>query len=375
MSIVKRVGQAVGLVNESMPDINTTGLVDGFGESTAALSHQSKTRFINEMGVIIFERIFSSAIEVTELEEYQESTFYRSFIGDYNEGLLSYMASGALKGEDKKIYLLRLSNDKYRATDKKPNDESLISSEIKLNFSCYPLSRTVRAIVGMLFDCLNTAAKGINASQALKINLEELTKLSTDNRTKEAVFNEVRSLESALRKNSVAVLSERSKAEYIGYDVGPSKEGIALCYSLLSAATGFPVEFFNGIGGSSLSDTGESTARMIYKESVKVAKNLIVPCIDELYNSEPKIKPYITSLDQLSTIEPIIEDSIILNENDKRAILGTMGLEGVEDLNDIQGRETSNKDSGKPGVIVGEDSEAGALNQGRTENNKDQNIN
>lgn len=313
----------LGKTGEALP---TEISINGFAIDSVFAGH--KYKFVKFMIKTIYERILTSALESLSMNPKDADKINLSAASSYSpysEGFIYHLAKACSNKSSTKIYIVNLSNGRRLFSDKEPEG---IYTTVNLDFSRFEEASLICAISAMLFDCLDAAAKGIRASQTILLKLEKLSEQIADKKTKAAVETQIKTFEEAYKSGKVAYTSSGSDVSFVSYDVTPSEKSISFCFGLLSIVTGYPAEFFNGLGGSTLSDTGASTEKAIHRADHKYASQIINPFLFEVFSVALKPKPLFENLTELPQIITFIETSDILSEEDKKKILNSYGLDG-----------------------------------------------
>lgn len=329
-----------------------TPLSSGFSFSGFTLSGVNTgeaVAFIHLMSFKIYERIFRSALDSLAMTKEQSKLIMPSASSSYtprSDGFIKYMATAASRRQNLKIYGTKKSNGTWLFNSTKPEGVEDIT-EFQLDFSAFDESKMIASACGLMFQVLNAAAKGIKASEAVLVKLENLTEQIADQKTKKALRGMLTEFEKSLREGKLIFLSGSSTAEFMSFDTKPSVENMAFCYSLISMITGYPLEFFNGVGGSSLSDTGASTEKAIERADAHYSESVINPFIQELFGLRLEAWPKFESISDLASVITFIETTTILTNEDKKKILMSQGLsgEGVENAVYTKPRETGDFNS------------------------------
>ncbi len=308
----------------------TSGTVEVAGFSTRTSALQEKMEFIRSMQQTIYERILTSALSILSMTESESNSVTLSSANKYapySEGFIYHLAKAIRTGAQTKIYAVKLSDGSYLFTDSKPkNDTSSI--ELDTDFTKFTESRMVCGIFAMMFDCINSAAKGIKLTETILVKMEKLTDQVAEKRTLKALNDQISQFEESFRGGKVAYVSGNSDVGIVGFDVDPSTKIITFCFSLLSIVTGYPVEFFDGVGGSSLSDTGASTEKAIYRADKRYANQILIPFLNELYGKNFNLNPLISDLSDLATALTLAETSDSIGQNDIKRLLTQFGFTG-----------------------------------------------
>lgn len=309
--------------------------------------------FVRFMSYKIYERIFQSSLNSLAMTKAQSDVISPSATDSYSPrtlGFIRFLSLAASKQSNMKIWGIKLSDGTWIFNDKQPQGEQAGESrEFELDFSSFDESKVVRAACSLMFQVLTTAAKGIKASETVLVKLENLVEQVAEKKTKKALKDQLAEFEKSVRDGKLAFLSGGSSAEFMTFDIEPSNKGFGFCFSLISMVTGYPLEFFNGVGGSSLSDTGQSTDKAIKRANAHYSSTVINPFIDSVFGFRLEEWPEFEDLSALIPVITFIETTEILTTEDKKKILMSMGLsgEGVENAVPVQSRTSSDKANGE----------------------------
>lgn len=279
----------------------------------------------------IYSRIMWGALSVVSMSKEEKDIVYKSAANNPVvdiKGFIPILSEvAARKGKDK-IYRLELESSKevYFSTKFKEDNDGIINMDL----SNLDEASLICLACSLMFDVFQAAAKGIDASKALLFKIEDLTRQLGDTAAKKEVANQVSSAAKSLKDGKTAFIGGGSSADFLKFDTAPSTVALGFCFNLVSIASGYPLEFFNGIGGGTLSDTGASTEKAIRRANVEHALSIVIPFLTAGF---PKMKFSIDMpLGNIQDIESVIslletEDGI-LSPQDKKRLLSMVGLEG-----------------------------------------------
>lgn len=285
-------------------------------------------KFIKFMTFKVFERIFTSCVNSLSMTKQQSEIVKSSSANSYapySEGFIYHLSRAAAAGGSVTLYITTLSTGEKLFSTEQTSDEQ---ESIKVDFTKLPESKVVCKIVALMFEVINAASMGLVASKTILMKLEKLADQLADKQARKAVNKQIEIFEQAVKGGKVAFVSQNSSAEFMKYDTNIAKDNLGFCYSLLSTTLGYPAEFFNGVGGSSLSDTGASTEKAIRRADEHYCLSVIMPFIKEVFGYSLEMKPVFENLESIYASISFIETTEILTDDDKRKILMAYGLSG-----------------------------------------------
>lgn len=311
-------------------DLTSTIIFDG-------LSINNKVDFIDALSINIYKRILGESLSVIALESDIKnkvlSCSANNPIADpsagLNHGFIEILSTALAKRKNQDIYYFnRLKNNTMIFMTSKPTDYPSQLKYIKFFQSKNNESLLISEACEMIFDVYNAAATGINASKSILLKIEDMSQLIKDKAVSNSVEAQIKSTSDAIKNGKVAYMSSGSSLEFVHFDTTPSQTALAFCFNLISMATGYPMDFWNGVGGSSLSDTGESSAKAIRRANINHAVSLLIPFLNEVFNKEFTISQEIGSISDIREVVALIETNSILSPSDIKKLLSLIGMEG-----------------------------------------------
>ncbi|AUR94028.1 coil containing protein [Vibrio phage 1.190.O._10N.286.51.F12] len=318
-------------LGERTVDIGSATKLDGFQVTTASESRTGdRYIFIRDMTKTIYARIFTSALNSLAMTESQQNSIKTSAFDKftpYSEGFIKHIVKAAACKQSVKVWAVDLSTGEKRFTDTKPDNQKE-EQALELDFSKFEEARMVASIVNMMFSALDGAAAGLKATKTLFMKIEKLADHLADKKIKAEVEAQIKAFDTAWREGSVAFTSSGSDAKFFEFDTTPAKDGMSFCFGLLSTITGYPAEFFDGLQSGTMSDTGASTEKAIYRANETYAMSVLIPFISEVFGEKLKMKPLLINLDQLAGMIAFVETTQALDLEEKQLVLSNFGLQG-----------------------------------------------
>lgn len=301
------------------------GLSFSFGSSG------TRYEFINYMRKAIYSRIMWGSLSVVSMSKEEKDTVYKAAANnpvDDIKGFIPILTEIASKKGKGKIYRLELETRKevYFSTKYKEDNDGIINMDL----SNLDEASLVCLACSLMYDVFQAAAKGIDASKALLFRIGDLEKQMGDKAGHANIKNQVASAAESIKDGKTAFIGGGSNADFLKFDTSPSTVALGFCFNLVTIGTGYPLEFFNGIGGSSLSDTGASTEKAIRRANEQHALSIVIPFLNAGY---PKIKFSVAmplgSIQDIESVVSLLEtEDEILSPRDKSRLLSMVGLEG-----------------------------------------------
>lgn len=318
-------------IGERNVDLESQTKIDGFKIVTASESGvDARYIYIRDMTKVIYTRIITSALNALAMTDKQQDTIKTSAFDKftpYSEGFIKHLVKAMSTKSNIKIWVIELSTGEKRFTHLRP-DTQKEDEALDLDFHKFHEARMVASICNMMFSTLDATATGLKASKTLFLKLEKLADHLADKKIKSEVESQIKAFDTAMREGSVAFTSSGSDAKFMEYNIEPAKNAFSFCFGLLSTITGYPAEFFDGLQSGTMSDTGASTEKAIFRANENYAMTIVIPFIQEVFGEKLKMKPLLTSLDQLAGMIAFVETTKALDLEEKQLVLSNFGLQG-----------------------------------------------
>lgn len=227
----------------------------------------------------------------------------------------------------------KISDGSYLLKRAQVSNEEITADNLVMDFTDYEATDLLSAYFGMMYDALSGAAMGVKASQGLIVYLEKLAETLSDSKAKEIIEGQIRALGQAVKGGKTGYASGGSKIEFINFDIEPTTKAIEFCYSQVAGHLGLPMSAINGVGGSAMSDTGESDRKKTRKATEFYFLSIVRPILNSLFmRSDFELETELENLDSLSNVMMLIDGSQSLSDQGKLKLAAQFGL-SAEDLN------------------------------------------
>lgn len=287
--------------------------------------------FINALAINIYKRILSESLSVISVDSSVYKKIIASSANDLTngtDGFIDILAHVLAKRENKEVY--------YLPDDKKTYFKLVQPlGEVQYNVIRFDATNNLESgliyqACSMIYNVYNSAALGINASKSILLKIDKMSELLRDKAVQKGIEIQIKAASEAIKNGNVAYLSAGSSLEFVHFDSAPSESALSFCFNLISMATGYPLEFFNGVGGSSLSDTGASTEKAIRRANITHAIALLIPFVNEVFKVNAGIVEEVANISDIAQVIALIETTDILSTNDIKKLLGMIRMEGNE---------------------------------------------
>lgn len=250
-----------------------------------------------------------------------------------SNGFLHYLAEAMAKKSQIVLEKKNQSDGSYIFKRAQQGYEKVDPNRVYFDFTDYESTDLLCVYFGMMYDALEAAARGVKTSQGLIVYLEKLSENLADSKAKEIIEGQILALSDALKGGKTGYASGGSKAEFIKFDIDPTSKAIEFCFSMIAGHFGLPVSEFNGIGGSAMSDTGESDRKKTRQAKERYFNQIIRPALQAIFadNENWQLEPDIDELELLTGVLAAVEMTDLLTNDGKKKILSQFGL-GDEDL-------------------------------------------
>lgn len=290
--------------------------------------------FATNFAISIYERILFASISSLSLDDAQESIVISAaadrYVDSNYRGFVGFLAGAMVKKSSGFFYKVEMSTGEIAFSENlRTSDVNKIAEQVNYDFSRFNQADQIIQVCEMLVDCIEFLKTGLATAKTIFLKLQGLNEMIDDKKTRVAVEQQIKSFENAARSGTVAYMSEGGQAEFLGFDVAPAESALNLCYKIFSSITGYPAEFFSGIGGSTLSDTGASTERANYRANKFYAQLVIIPFLKTNLGIDAGVKVPLIDSAELMNIVTLCETSEILSEDDKNMLLTSVGLSGI----------------------------------------------
>lgn len=293
--------------------------------------------FIETSKFDLYYRIVFSVISEVMADDKVLNSIYRTFADSHSPKThgLAYWVAKAMA--EKRRIVLKKTKITMPTTYFTFELASSISEEypqdyIEIDFTGYRQSELVGFDYALMFEAIKGAFRGVKISQGLLFKINDLSKAMNDNGWRKSIEAQLSQVDSSIKEGRAAYLDGGSDAKFIDFDVDPTKKAVEFSYHLLSQHTGYPSSWFNGEGGSALSDTGDSDRQQIRRANAVYFLSVVLPLLEQLYSETFTLKPDIDNASMLPTLLPTIEQSDMLTQEGREKILFAVFGLGDEDI-------------------------------------------
>lgn len=270
-----------------------------------------RTQFIATSTRALYSRIIYAVLKEIQASEKQEELITLSASDNYSpfaRGYVHFVSDAMTKRKHLYIKKLAVAENRYSFTDKDISEKDKESADVfELDFRHFEQAELIKEIYGMLYDALNGASRGVKISQALLIKVARLSEMMADARQTESVEAQLQNIADGLKEGKAAYCDAGSSAEFASFDTDPTEKQIQFCLNMLSNITGFAASFFNGIGGSAMSDTGESDKKQNRTAIEFYFLSVIQSVLESIFKETFKLKPVLENMEILPTMLSTIE--------------------------------------------------------------------
>lgn len=208
-----------------------------------------------------------------------------------------------------------------------------LTGKLILDFTEYESTDLLSGYFDIMYEALNGAVKGVKASQGMIVYLEKLYESLADSKAKEIIEGQIAALSDSVRGGKTGYASGGSKVEFIKYDIDPVSKTIEFCFSSIAGHLGVPVSVVNGVGGSAMSDTGESDRKQTRKAAEFYFNSIIRPVLNSIFvQNDFSLAEEIENMTELQAAIFMLDTTTVLSEQGKKKIAAMFGLND-EDLN------------------------------------------
>jgi hypothetical protein len=279
----------------------------------------NEERYVEYSCKALYERIIFSVLSEIAGDSKQVREVLRTFSDwyspEYTEGLASIMSDAIAKKKR-----VRVEKHKRRTVDggdgyyfERSDKELQVTTVFDIDFRKFHQSKLVESSYIMMFNALNSASKGMLINQGMLLKIAGLTTQKSEDRVIKDLEEQLTKIDDSIKKGRVAYVDADSSAEFFNFDVKATSESVDFIYSQLANITGYPVSWINGVGGSSMSDTGESDRKQIRRANEYYFVHLLLPILEQVFGSPDNavfsLKPEMENLTNLPSILSALEMS------------------------------------------------------------------
>lgn len=294
-----------------------------------------KELFIEKVLRHIYEKILFlpiSSISGSEKERLEIFDTASDHYSPKSRGFVSWTAEAMAKKRQIILEKTKQKDGSYLFKKASKVEDKTSADNLVLDFTDYEATDVLGVYVGMVFDALSGAAMGVKASQGLIVYLEKLSEILADSKAKTLIEGQIKALGESAKGGKVGYASGGSKVEFIKFDIDPTDKAMQFCYSQIAGHLGVPVSIINGVGGSAMSDTGESDRKQTRKATEFYFNSIVRPILSSIFTrSDFSLSVEIENMSALSEIMFLIESSQLLTSEGKKKLAAQFGLND-EDL-------------------------------------------
>ncbi|EPW7384741.1 hypothetical protein ACWO80_003449 [Vibrio cholerae] len=312
------------------------------------LSIQEK-RFSQFAVSAIYRRILFTTLRHVSFDENQGNEVMSTCMDRYSPrsiGLITHISKAMASKSRIVLQKRQLSDGSFVLSkiDATPEVVDMKPDLFELDFTGYTDTDILKVYTSIMYDALLSAFRGVKMTRAILLGLYQLAEMLDTDEANAAVLSQVISITNAVRNGGTSVTDSNSKIEFVRFDIEPTEKIKNFVYQQYSSITGFPVSFFNGTGGSSLSDTGESDKKQTRQACEFYFYEVLNPALNAIFGKSFTLKPDI-DIGEISTILEIVEASTILNEKGALFLLNQAGIKKEHvDLSSLNIPPTSQSD-------------------------------
>lgn len=309
-------------------------------------------KFADFVVASVYRRILFTVMRSMNLDETKKNQVFYTCMNRYSpqsKGLITYVSDAIARKERIVLRKTRLSDGSYtfepNQGDNTPEEIDGDPNLIEIDFTQYHDSDLIRLYSMILYDSLLAVFRGVKMSSAILLGLAGLREMLETDENSEAVLQQVLSITHGIKSGGTSVTDADSNINFVTYDVEPSGKVKEFVYQQYSNVTGFAVSFFNGTGGSSLSDTGLSDDKMNRKASEFYFYEILNPILSAVFDESFDLKPDV-DISEITNVLSTIEYSEVLSEKGRLFLANQVGLSAEHlELNDGNTETQENADS------------------------------
>ena len=242
------------------------------------------------------------------------------------KGLSSHLADAMTNQSSVNLDIARVGNTEYltEAKDK-------AKAKVNFDYANFRLSDKLKIFYSMQYDELKGLSSKSKSSGSSIVKIEKLSDFSDTGPTTEKINKQMKTIADGLKNGSSVFISDGSSVETHSHDTKQNFESLTKIDQLIAGALSRPLAFINGVGGSSLSDTGESdraanaNARALF--FIQHLKPIFIQ-INPAANRNLQLNKEVKDLGLLVNVLSMIDHSVSLSIDDKRKLMDVFNLQG-----------------------------------------------
>ncbi|MDG3034187.1 hypothetical protein P7245_22430 [Vibrio parahaemolyticus] len=278
----------------------------------------------------MYRRILFTTLRYIALDEGEEKTVIPTCMNRYTPasiGLIGHISNAIASKSRLVLRKIKLSDGSYAFEKVNAQPDAVDSSPdlIELDFKKHYDSDLMKMYASILYAALLGALRGVKMTQAVLIGLFGLSdNIATDENLK-LIKAQSKSINEGIKNGKSSVTDSNSKINFVSYDIDPVAKTKEFIFQKFSTVTGFPLSFFNGEGGSALSDTGKSDEKQIRRACEYYFYEILNPALEAVFDKSFSLKPDIDT-DEIASVMSTVEMSGILNTDGALFLLNQAGL-------------------------------------------------
>lgn len=285
--------------------------------------------FAKKMLIHTYEKVLFLPVSAIGGDDTKQQNVFDSAADHYSpksHGFVYWTAKAM--AEKRQIILIKEKQSDGSFLFKEDETETITADHLVLDFTDYESTDLLNGYFEMMHDALNGAAKGVKSSQGLIVYLEKLSETLADSKAKTIIESQITALGDSLRGGKTGYASGGSKVEFISFDVEPTAKAIEFIYAQIAGHLGFPLSAINGVGGSAMSDTGESDRKQLRKATEFYFYSIVRPILVSIFSSSDfDLEVELENVESLSDIIFLIETSTALTKDGKLKLAAMLGLD------------------------------------------------
>jgi hypothetical protein len=204
------------------------------------------------------------------------------------------------------------------------------NARIEFDYSNFELTESLDTYLSMRYDTLQALAKNNNISQSVLMKIDRLTEFQAAKESIEAIESQLSQVTKGLEDGESVYIDKDSAIESVARDTSQFFTTIDSINTLIAGELGRPLSFVNGVGGSAMSDTGESdreaSARARERFYLEHIRPLLISI--DINHKSLTLNIEVKNMSNVSTATAIVDGSDCLTLADKQKILRGVGLSG-----------------------------------------------
>lgn len=280
----------------------------------------------------LFERILFTTLRYVSLDEKEEKEVFTTCMDQYSpksKGLIHYISSSIAKERKTVLKKKKLSSmDGYIFEIVAGAESEEIDARddlFELDYSEFEKTKVLKVYTAILHDALLTAMRGVKMTRAVILGLHNLGGMLETDATNVAVKQQVKSIINGVKDGKGVFADALTKVGFIDFDISPTEKTKNFIYQQYALELGFPVSWFNGEGGSAMSDTGKSDEKHIRRACEYWFHSVLNPALFAVFGKSFSMKPDL-DIEEISTVLSTVEMSGILTESGALDLLNQVGI-------------------------------------------------